>query len=91
MRAKRSMEGRERPTLLPTNLLHVLHAGTRAAVMRMLTHTSVLVHTPQAKEVRQQLADIMTQSGLAVTSAGSDWDIVRKAVCSAYFQVRGHT
>ncbi|GIL69699.1 hypothetical protein Vretifemale_520, partial [Volvox reticuliferus] len=40
----------------------------------------------KAKEVRQQLADIMTQSGITITSAGSDWDIVRKAICSAYFQ-----
>ncbi|GFR49972.1 hypothetical protein Agub_g12113, partial [Astrephomene gubernaculifera] len=43
----------------------------------------------KAKEVRQQLADILTQVGLPVSSAGSDWDIVRKAICSAYFQNAG--
>ncbi|KAG2440689.1 hypothetical protein HYH02_010267 [Chlamydomonas schloesseri] len=43
----------------------------------------------KAKEVRQQLADIMQQCGLQLTSAGSDWDVVRKAICSAYFQNAG--
>ncbi len=45
---------------VPVNLLHVLRAGT--VPMPMLTRTSVLIHTPQAKEVRQQLADIMTHA-----------------------------
>lgn len=39
----------------------------------------------KAKEVRSQLLDIMQQQKLEVTSAGSDWDVVRKAICSAYF------
>ncbi|KAL6760535.1 P-loop containing nucleoside triphosphate hydrolase protein [Haematococcus lacustris] len=40
----------------------------------------------KAKEVRGQLLDIMTQQKLPMTSCGHDWDIVRKAICSAYFQ-----
>ena len=39
----------------------------------------------KAKEVRQQLLDIMQQQKVNVQSAGTDWDLVRKAICSAYF------
>ena len=39
----------------------------------------------KAKEVRQQLLDIMEQQKVNVVSAGADWDLVRKAICSAYF------
>jgi pre-mRNA-splicing factor ATP-dependent RNA helicase DHX38/PRP16 len=39
----------------------------------------------KAKEVRAQLADLMTQQKLSIQSASGDWDIVRKAICSAYF------
>jgi HrpA-like RNA helicase len=39
----------------------------------------------KAKEVRQQLADIMEQQKIPIRSAGSDWDTVRKAICAAYF------
>ncbi len=40
----------------------------------------------KAKEVRQQLADIMQQQKLPLVSCGHEWDVVRKAICSAYFQ-----
>jgi hypothetical protein len=36
-------------------------------------------------QVRAQLLDIMKTQRLPLTSCGSDWDIVRKAICSAYF------
>ncbi|XP_044317365.1 pre-mRNA-splicing factor ATP-dependent RNA helicase PRP16 [Drosophila rhopaloa] len=39
----------------------------------------------KVREVRQQLKDIMTQQNLSVKSCGTDWDIVRKCICSAYF------
>ena len=39
----------------------------------------------KAKEVRAQLLDIMTQQKIPMRSSGGDHDIVRKAVCSAYF------
>ena len=41
----------------------------------------------KAKEVRAQLLDIMKQQKIPVNTAGNDWDIVRKAICAAYFQV----
>mmetsp|Transcript_9074 Transcript_9074/g.22463 ORF Transcript_9074/g.22463 Transcript_9074/m.22463 type:complete len:405 (-) Transcript_9074:247-1461(-) len=40
----------------------------------------------KAKEVRQQLGDIMTQQKVPIVSCGHEWDVVRKAICSAYFQ-----
>ena len=39
----------------------------------------------KAKEVRQQLGDIMEQQKVAPHSCGQEWDVVRKAVCAAYF------
>ena len=39
----------------------------------------------KVREVRQQLKDIMDQQRLALVSCGTDWDIVRKCICSAYF------
>ncbi len=39
----------------------------------------------KVREIRQQLKDIMTSLELKVVSCGTDWDIVRKCICSAYF------
>jgi pre-mRNA-splicing factor ATP-dependent RNA helicase DHX38/PRP16 len=39
----------------------------------------------KAREVRQQMLDIMKQQTMEVTSCGNDWDIIRKCICSAYF------
>ena len=39
----------------------------------------------QVREVRQQLKDIMDQQKLPLVSSGTEWDIVRKCICSAYF------
>ena len=55
----------------------------QAACNRSLTN-GLLAGLKKAKEVRTQLLDIMQQQKIAITS-GSDWDIVRKAICSAYF------
>lgn len=30
--------------------------------------------------------DILVQQKIKMTTAGHEWDIVRKAICSAYFQ-----
>ena len=40
----------------------------------------------KVREIREQLKDIMQQQKLPLTSSGTDWDIIRKCVCSAYFQ-----
>ncbi|XP_050094871.1 pre-mRNA-splicing factor ATP-dependent RNA helicase PRP16 [Anopheles aquasalis] len=40
----------------------------------------------KVREVRQQLKDIYSQQQrLKLNSCGTDWDVVRKCICSAYF------
>lgn len=39
----------------------------------------------QVREVRSQLKDIMVQQKMNLVSSGSDWDIIRKCICAAYF------
>lgn len=39
----------------------------------------------KAREVRSQLLDILKAQKIPLSSCGSDWDVVRKAICSAYF------
>ncbi|XP_050235507.1 pre-mRNA-splicing factor ATP-dependent RNA helicase DEAH7 isoform X2 [Mercurialis annua] len=39
----------------------------------------------KAREVRSQLLDILKTLKIPLTSCGHEWDIIRKAICSAYF------
>lgn len=39
----------------------------------------------KVREVRGQLEEIMQQQRLQVNSIGTDWDVVRKAICAGYF------
>ncbi|KAL1928269.1 hypothetical protein VTP01DRAFT_3185 [Rhizomucor pusillus] len=39
----------------------------------------------KAREVRSQLIDIMNTVNMPFVSCGSDWDVIRKCICSAYF------
>lgn len=39
----------------------------------------------RAKEVRDQLADIMRNQKMEMTSCGTDWDVIRKCICSGYY------
>lgn len=39
----------------------------------------------KVREVRQQLKDILVQQKLPVIACGTDWDVIRKCICSAYF------
>jgi hypothetical protein len=36
----------------------------------------------KVREVRQQLKDILVQQKIEVVSCGTEWDIVRKCICS---------
>lgn len=47
--------------------------------------TGCLFVTVQVREVRSQLKDIMVQQKMDLASCGSDWDIIRKCICAAYF------
>lgn len=39
----------------------------------------------KVREVRQQLKDIVVQQKIPIISCGTNWDIIRKCICSAYF------
>ncbi|TKA72472.1 Pre-mRNA-splicing factor ATP-dependent RNA helicase PRP16 [Cryomyces minteri] len=39
----------------------------------------------RAREIRDQLADIMAVQRLSVASCGTDWDVVRRCICSGYY------
>lgn len=36
----------------------------------------------KVREVRQQLKDILVQQKIDIRSCGTEWDIVRKCICS---------
>uniref|UniRef100_A0A0N5A8Z8 RNA helicase n=1 Tax=Syphacia muris TaxID=451379 RepID=A0A0N5A8Z8_9BILA len=40
----------------------------------------------KVREVRAQLKDIMEEQRVKIISCGTDWDVIRKCICSAYFQ-----
>ncbi len=58
--------------------------------MRHFLHSKSL---RRAKEVREQLIDIMKMQKMTMASCGTDWDVVRKCICSGYYhqaaKVRG--
>ncbi|KAL2890049.1 Pre-mRNA-splicing factor ATP-dependent RNA helicase prp16 [Ceratocystis lukuohia] len=39
----------------------------------------------RAKEIRDQLTDILKMQKMPLSSCGMDWDIVRKCICSGYY------
>ncbi|VBB29066.1 unnamed protein product [Acanthocheilonema viteae] len=39
----------------------------------------------KVREVRAQLKDIMEKQKIELISCGTDWDVIRKCICSAYF------
>ena len=39
----------------------------------------------RAKEIREQLFDIMKVQKMVMTSCGTDWDVIRKCICSGYY------
>lgn len=39
----------------------------------------------RAKEVRDQLVDIMRMQKMDMVSCGTDWDVIRKCICSGYY------
>lgn len=39
----------------------------------------------KAREVREQLVDIMKVQKLEVVACGPDWDVIRKCICAGYF------
>jgi pre-mRNA-splicing factor ATP-dependent RNA helicase DHX38/PRP16 len=39
----------------------------------------------RAKEIRDQLLDIMKMQKMSMLSCGTDWDVIRKCICSGYY------
>ncbi|KAH8602585.1 putative Pre-mRNA-splicing factor ATP-dependent RNA helicase prp16 [Bisporella sp. PMI_857] len=39
----------------------------------------------KAKEVREQILDIMQTRKMDIISCGTDWDVIRKCICSGYY------
>ena len=39
----------------------------------------------RAKEIREQLNDIMKVQKMTLISCGTDWDVIRKCICSGYY------
>ena len=39
----------------------------------------------RAREIREQLGDIMKLQKMEMTSCGTDWDVIRKCICSGYY------
>ncbi|XP_052231826.1 pre-mRNA-splicing factor ATP-dependent RNA helicase PRP16-like isoform X2 [Dreissena polymorpha] len=50
------------------------------------THFIHIKAMRKVREVRQQLKEIMDSQKMELVSCGNEWDIVRKCICSAYFQ-----
>jgi len=45
----------------------------------------------KVREIRSQLVDIMKQQKMANSSCGTNWDVVRKAICSSYYPNAGRS
>ena len=69
----------------PSSGLGVALNDRRPSAVAEAVVSSMASGLRKAKEVRAQLLDIMQQQKVPINSCGSDWDIVRKAICSAYF------
>jgi pre-mRNA-splicing factor ATP-dependent RNA helicase DHX38/PRP16 len=39
----------------------------------------------RAKEIREQIHDIMVMQKMELVSCGTDWDVIRKCICSGYY------
>lgn len=39
----------------------------------------------RAREIREQIQDIMTKNKMALVSCGTDWDVVRRSICSGFY------
>jgi pre-mRNA-splicing factor ATP-dependent RNA helicase DHX38/PRP16 len=77
-------------TLLNTYLQWQMGGYSKRWCAEHFVHAKSMV---KVKEIRAQLLDIMKSQKLPHISCGSGWDIVRKAICSAYFyqaaQIKG--
>lgn len=68
-------------------LLHVytqwkMNGYSDAWCVRHFLHPKAL---RRAKEIREQVADIMKMQNVELASCGTDWDVVRKVICAGFY------
>eukprot|EP00466_Bigelowiella_natans_P001567 jgi/Bigna1/49652/estExt_Genewise1.C_530063 len=90
-RAEESDAAREKFQVPESDHLTLLHVFQRwkAEHYRVDWCQKHFIHVKtlrKVREIRSQLLDIMKSQRMVVTSTGTDWDPIRKAICSAYFQ-----
>ncbi|KAJ5122005.1 hypothetical protein N7526_008942 [Penicillium atrosanguineum] len=89
-RQEESDSAREKFFVPESDHLTLLHVYTQwksngysdAWCIRHFLHAKSL---RRAKEVRDQLQDIMTVQKMPLSSCGTDWDVIRKCICSGFY------
>ncbi|GAA5865683.1 hypothetical protein JCM3774_004965 [Rhodotorula dairenensis] len=89
-RAEESDAAREKFFVPESDHLTLLHVYTQwksngysdAWAARHFLHPKTL---RKAREVRTQLLDIMKHQKLDIIPCGTDWDVIRRTICGAYF------
>lgn len=89
-RQEESDSAREKFSVPESDHLTLLHVYTQwrsngysdAWCVRHFLHAKSL---RRAKEIREQLHDIMRLQKMDLVSCGTDWDVVRKCICAGYY------
>jgi pre-mRNA-splicing factor ATP-dependent RNA helicase DHX38/PRP16 len=89
-RQEESDAAREKFFVPESDHLTLLHVYTQWKVnhysdgwcVRHFLHPKAL---RRAKEIRDQIKDIMEKQKMNLVSCGTDWDVIRKCICSGYY------
>jgi pre-mRNA-splicing factor ATP-dependent RNA helicase DHX38/PRP16 len=89
-RQEESDAAREKFFVPESDHLTLLHVYTQWKVnhysdgwcVRHFLHPKAL---RRAKEIRDQIRDIMEKQKMTLVSCGTDWDVIRKCICSGYY------
>jgi pre-mRNA-splicing factor ATP-dependent RNA helicase DHX38/PRP16 len=89
-RQEESDAAREKFFVPESDHLTLLHVYTQWKVnhysdgwcVRHFLHPKAL---RRAKEIRDQIKDIMEKQKMSLISCGTDWDVIRKCICSGYY------
>ncbi|EMD94436.1 hypothetical protein COCHEDRAFT_17648 [Bipolaris maydis C5] len=89
-RQEESDAAREKFFVPESDHLTLLHVYTQWKVngysdgwcIRHFLHPKAL---RRAKEIRDQILDIMGKQKMPLISCGTDWDVIRKCICSGYY------
>lgn len=67
---------------IDSSLKHILYLLSSYSASWCNEHFIHIKAMRKVREVRQQLKDIMVQQKIEIISCGTDWDIIRKCICS---------